>query len=225
MRGWAPGYACRRHRTAGALNRRRNIRYTFVRHGATDWNRDRRFQGQIDIPLNAEGRAQAQALARVLAGERFDRAISSDLLRAYETAQAIRRGKSVECDARWREFAFGEWEGLTWEQIVVRHPDLVDSASTGVRRYAAPGGESFDDVLQRVRDALADCAAGDFENVLIVTHAGPLHAMLHAFFGHREAEMQEVLGVRFAPASITRIEVAAGEATLLALNDVAHVTS
>jgi broad specificity phosphatase PhoE len=177
----------------------------------------------VDIPLNAVGQAQAQALAHVLAGERFDRAISSDLLRAYETAVAIRGSQSVERDPRWREFAFGEWEGLTWEEIVARHPDLARAASTSVKRYAAPGGESFDDVLLRVRKAIDDCIGGKYDNVLIVTHAGPLHAMLHAFFGHREAEMHEALGVRFSPASITRIEVVGGEASLLALNDVAHV--
>jgi probable phosphoglycerate mutase len=128
----------------------------------------------------------------------------------------------VERDPRWREFAFGEWEGLTWDEILQRHPDLAESASTSVKRYIAPRGESFEDVLLRVESALAEVRASGHANVLIVTHAGPLHAMLHTFFGHREAEMQEVLGVRFSPASITRIEIADGEASLLALNDVAH---
>jgi broad specificity phosphatase PhoE len=178
----------------------------------------------VDIPLNAEGRAQAQALARALADEQFERAISSDLSRAYDTAVAIRGGEPVERDLRWREFAFGEWEGLTWDEITRRHPDLAASASTSAKRYVAPGGESFDDVLLRVSEALAEYQANTHAaNVLIVTHAGPLHAMLHTFFGHREAEMQEVLGVRFSPASITRIEVAGGNVELLALNDVAHV--
>jgi probable phosphoglycerate mutase len=199
-----------------------NIRITFVRHGATDWNRDRRFQGQVDIPLNVEGRAQASALARTLADERFDRAISSDLSRAFETASAICGDKAIERDPRWREFAFGEWEGLTWEQIVARHPDLAQAASTSVKGYTPPGGESFDEVLRRVSEALADCKAAD-GNVLIVTHAGPLHAMLHAFFGHRQAEMAEALRVRFSPASITRVKVTGDQAELLALNDVAHV--
>jgi broad specificity phosphatase PhoE len=149
--------------------------------------------------------------------------VSSDLSRAYETAAAIRGGEPVERDTRWREFAFGEWEGLTWEQIVERHPDLANSAGTSVRRYVAPGGESFDDVLLRVSQALSECEARGQKNVLIVTHAGPLHAMLHTFFGHREAEMQEVLGVRFSPASITRIEVSNGQAQLLALNEVTHI--
>lgn len=128
----------------------------------------------------------------------------------------------MERDPRWREFAFGEWEGLTWDEILQRHPDLAESASTSVKRYIAPRGESFEDVLLRVESALAEVRASGHANVLIVTHAGPLHAMLHTFFGHREAEMQEVLGVRFSPASITRIEIADGEASLLALNDVAH---
>jgi broad specificity phosphatase PhoE len=170
-----------------------------------------------------EGRAQASALASALAAEHFDRAISSDLSRAYDTASAICGTRPVERDPRWREFAFGDWEGLTWDQIVARHPELVESPSTSVKRYIAPGGESFDDVLLRVSHALTELQGASHGNILIVTHAGPLHAMLHTFFGHREAAMQEVLGVRFSPASITRIEVANGQAELLALNDVAHM--
>lgn len=72
--------------------------------------------------------------------------------------------------------------------------------------------------------ALDELGASGYANVLIVTHAGPLHAMLHTFFGNRETEMQEVLAVRFSPASVTRIEVADGRPQLVALNDVAHLT-
>jgi 2,3-bisphosphoglycerate-dependent phosphoglycerate mutase len=202
---------------------RHTIRITFVRHGATDWNRDRRFQGQVDIPLNAEGRAQAQALADALRDETFDYAASSDLSRAYETAIAIRNGAAVHRDARWREFAFGEWEGLTWEQIVRRHPQLAESDRTMTERYVPPGGETFDAVCGRVGRALADYELQQSGNVLIVTHAGPLHAMLHTYFGNRAAEMQEALGVRFSPAGITRVEVVDGRAELLQLNDISHL--
>lgn len=174
------------------------------------------------MPLSEEGRAQALALAHALTGVDFDRAVSSDLSRAYDTARAIRGTQHVAQDPRWREFAFGEWEGLTWEEIVARRPEYAAHASTAAKRYAPPGGETFETVCARVADALADLRAGSEGRVLVVTHAGPLHAMLHTLFGDREAEFQEALGVRFTPASITRVSFASGEAELVQLNDAAH---
>jgi probable phosphoglycerate mutase len=199
------------------------VTIVFARHGATDWNRDRRFQGQVDIPLNAQGRAQAQALAKALRGMQFDRAVSSDLSRAYETARAICGQSAVERDARWREFAFGQWEGLTWEEIVSRWPAVGEHGHTLAARYAPPDGETFDAVCARVSNALQDLRNANLQNVLVVTHAGPLHAVLHAVFGERRAEMEQVLGVRFSPASITRLRIDPDGAEVLTLNDVTHL--
>lgn len=155
--------------------------------------------------------------------ERFDRIVSSDLSRAYETAITIRSDGEVLRDPRWREFDFGEWEGLTWDEIVAGWPDLARSVATSAKDYNPPGGETFDSVRQRIGQALAEYAESDSEHVLVVTHAGPLHAMLHEYFGQREAEMHAALGVRFTPAGITRVEVANGRAELLLLNDITHV--
>lgn len=156
----------------------------------------------------------------MLRAESFDYAVSSDLSRAYDTATVIRGTQPVERDARWREFAFGEWEGLTWDEVVARHPDLRRHGRGAAKLYTPPGGESFDAVCARVAEALRELDAGEFDNVLVVTHAGPLHAMLHTFFGDRGAEMQEALSVRFSPASVTRVTVEAGRAQLTGLNEV-----
>lgn len=196
---------------------------TFVRHGATDWNAERRFQGQTDVPLNELGRSQAHALSVALQGAAFDRAVSSDLSRAVETARAIRGGLFVETDARWREFDFGEWEGLTWEQIVQRWPAASESGATAAAAYAPSGGETFALLCDRVSAAIRDLRRDTVQNVLVVTHAGPLHAVLHVLFGEHRAEMQETFGVRFLPASITRIQMDANGAELRSLNDVSHL--
>lgn len=177
----------------------------------------------MDIPLDEKGRAQARALAALLREERFDFAVSSDLSRAYETARAIRGESGVERDVRWREFAFGEWEGLTWDEIVERWPHLEAHGSTAAKLYTPAGGESFEAVRARVSAALDDLRAAGHANVLIVTHAGPLHAMLHTFFGGPHDEMNEALGVRFSPASVTRIAFESGRPQLLALNEIAHL--
>src|SRR5471032_2762037 len=97
-----------------------------VRHGRTAWNAFRRFQGQTDIPLDDEGLAQAQALAAHLRDEHFDLAVASDLVRARATAEVIlgARELPLELSAQLRDMHFGLWEGLTWDEIVARWPEL-----------------------------------------------------------------------------------------------------
>jgi broad specificity phosphatase PhoE len=148
----------------------------------------------------------------------FDYAVSSDLMRAYDTAVAIRGSAPVVKDARWREFAFGQWEGLTWDEIVERFPHVREEQWSSAKDYLPDGGDTFDAVKARVGEALHELLASGYANILVVTHAGPLHAVLHVFFGEREAQMQEVFGVRFVPASVTRIAVHQGRAELLLLN-------
>jgi broad specificity phosphatase PhoE len=112
---------------------------------------------------------------------------------------------------------------LTWEEIVSRWPHVAERGVTVAKRYAPPDGETFDAVSKRVADALNDLQQGDLERVLIVTHAGPLHAMLHAVFGDRLADMEQVAGLRFSPAGITRLLLEHDGAEIVALNDVAHL--
>src|SRR5437868_1324681 len=94
-----------------------------MRHGETDWNRQQRFQGQIDVPLNAVGQAQAQRLAQRLVAEPFDVVVSSDLQRARTTAALAAGGRDVRIDPLWREQAFGVLEGFDAPTIVERHPE------------------------------------------------------------------------------------------------------
>lgn len=140
-----------------------------------------------------------------------------------DTARAIRGNAPVQADERWREFAFGQWEGLTWEEIAARWPVVDEHGHTAAERYTPPGGETFDTVCVRVAAALDELRATGASCILVVTHAGPLHAMLHTLFGDRQAEMQEVLGVRFSPASITRVALGDDAPEILALNEVSHL--
>lgn len=140
-----------------------------VRHGETDWNRDRRLQGQTDVPLNDAGRAQAAALARELAGTEVDAVYSSDLARSLETARAIAEphGLEVVTRAALRERHFGSWEGLTDEEIRARFPE----AATG------PWGdaETHEQLTERVLAALHEIAASHPGGVVVVvTHGGPM---------------------------------------------------
>jgi broad specificity phosphatase PhoE len=194
-----------------------------VRHGRTAWNASGRFQGHTDIPLDDEGRLQARAVARMLADDSFDVAVASDLARARETAEIVLgdRGVALDLDSRWREMRFGTWEGLAWNEIVERQPELAEHSSTAPRFYTPPGGESFDDVCDRIADALAvlDSRVERGARVLVATHAGPLHALLRVALGRDESE---ALGVRFSPASTTRIAFdGGGGARVVELNRIA----
>ncbi len=170
------------------------------------------------MPLDATGRAQAAALAEALRGEPLDAAVSSDLSRARETAEAVLQGRALPLalDRRWREMAFGAWEGLTWPEIAARFPESAGRPNEGGRFVTPTGGESFDALCARVASAVTDLAAArPGGRVLVGTHAGPLHALLHVVLGQEEAA---ALNVRFEPASITRIRLRGTVATLLTLN-------
>jgi broad specificity phosphatase PhoE len=194
-----------------------------VRHGRTAWNATRRFQGRTDVPLDDEGQAQAAALAAHLAAERFDHAISSDLKRAMQTAAGIGAacGIVVEPEPRLREMHFGTWEGLTWDEIVARTPDMADRPATSPRYYVAPGGETFDEVAERIRPVLVELTArlGREGRALIVSHAGIMHALVRVALDHRD---EAALGISFLPASIMRLR---GDGStpwhIAALNEVA----
>jgi len=195
------------------------VRLTLIRHGPTEWNAARRFQGRSDVPLSAQGRAHARALASALRLEGFEKVYSSDLGRALETARAIAEasGAQIVMDARLREFDFGRWEGLTWEEIVAAYPALVGSTATAAKYYAPEEGESFADVRARVQEFLDELLAQQLDSPIgVVTHAGTLHA----FFAALGLEAP-----RFSTGGITRVAIAGGHAHLITLNDVGHLDS
>lgn len=162
----------------------------------------------------------------MLAGERFDAAVSSDLSRAVETARIVLGERTVplRLDADWREMRFGDWEGLSWDQIVAANPELDPASSTSPRAYRPANGESFDELCERVRRAVARLEAElpSGGAALVATHAGPLHALLAVLL--RE-EDRAALGVRFATASVTRFRRTDGVWSLARLNQTAPTTT
>jgi len=123
-----------------------------TRHGATDRSNPEQHLGQrIDIPLSDAGRSAAQALGRRLEGIRFDRIVASPLRRAQETAALAVPGARIETDARLSEMDYGEWEGLTYEQIEERDDARRRTWEEDPETLACPGGESGADVARRVR--------------------------------------------------------------------------
>lgn len=155
-----------------------------IRHGETDWNAERRLQGHIDIPLNAEGRRQAMALGQALRDEALDAIIASDLQRALHTAQAIAAGRGIEVqvDAGLRERCYGAFEGLRHADIGARYPQ--DHAAWQAREFDArfPDGERRAETLREFTDraigAIMRLVAGTkARRMAIVTHGGVLECI------------------------------------------------
>lgn len=124
-----------------------------IRHGETDFNRDGRFQGQTDVPMNQLGRRQSEAVAARLAAVPLDVVYSSDLARAQECARIIAGPRTVVLDPRLREAHVGRVAGLTQAQIAVREPDYAAAFARDPDATPFPGGESALDVCRRAMEA------------------------------------------------------------------------
>jgi probable phosphoglycerate mutase len=157
-----------------------------LRHGRTGWNAERRFQGQADPPLDDIGRAQAHVVADLIAALRPDVLLSSDLLRAMETAEVVGRrvGLDVTPDARLRERSLGHWEGLTREEVGQRYPEELADWLAG-RDVRGRGGESRDEVAERALRAFDD--APPAATTLIVTHSATAMALSARLLGLDQA--------------------------------------
>lgn len=181
-----------------------------VRHGETDWNRERRFQGHADRPLNAVGRAQAEKLAALLAHESVAAIYSSDLERAHGTALIVSRklGVPVATDPALREIDVGRLEGLTYPEVVSRWPDFHDrEAELG---FAWAGGETFDELAGRALAALERIAGTHpGQTVVTVGHGAMMRVVLARASGLTLAEHREAVQ-SIANAAFERIEVEAG---------------
>ena len=155
-----------------------------IRHGETDWNTQRRLQGHVDIPLNAEGRRQAAALGRALCNEGLEAVVASDLQRALHTAQAIAEtcGLDVQIDLGLRERCYGAFEGLSHADINERFPQ--DYLAWQERRFDArfPKGEREAETLREfsaraVGTLIRLASTANCRKMAVVTHGGVLECI------------------------------------------------
>lgn len=145
-----------------------------VRHGETAWNRRRIFRGTRDVPLNQNGRAQADLLGERLRSRRIDAAHSSPLGRARETAERALAHHELEIapEASLIDFDYGDWTGLEEEEVSRRWPDLFAAWGSNPESVRAPKGDTLREVADRVFECMEELAA---------SHAGQTMAL----FAHR----------------------------------------
>lgn len=192
-----------------------------VRHGETDANQEKRFQGHQDVPLNDAGIGQAARLARRMTWETVDAVYSSDLIRARQTAEVIATalGLPTRLLPELREIDVGRAVGWTREELRRRHPELFGEAWA---QAPFPGGESYEQMAGRLERAVQRMEAdrpGD--KVLAVTHGGAIRSLLSRLTG---IPLHTLVGVVVANTSLTRLRRdRSGAWRLHVLNDAAHL--
>lgn len=198
-------------------------RLLLIRHGATAWNAERRYQGQTDTTLNEDGRQQALRLAKRLQSEELDALYASDLQRAWETAEqvATRRHLTLQAEPRLREISFGEWEGKTHTEIAEDDPDSLSEWFDAPMHRSPPGGETLRDVLERVEAAYDHILEQHpDQTVAIVAHGGTLRVLLCLALGVRP---EIYWRFRFDVASLSELNTYDEGAVLNLLNDTSHL--
>lgn len=166
----------------------RGLRFLLVRHGETEWNRQQRFQGQIDVPLNEGGREQSRQAAALLKDIPIDFAASSPMLRPKETAEIILQHHptvQLELYDGLREISHGQWEGKLEAEIEQSFPGDLQRWKQTPESVQMPGGENLQQVWERVAvawksivDSVAARATGDPVTCLVVAHDAVNKALL-----------------------------------------------
>ena len=196
-----------------------------IRHGETAWNAEHRIQGHLDIPLSPTGMRQAGRLAERLASESVHAIYSSELARAWLTAEPLaeRLGLQAIPEPRLRERSFGIFEGLTLDEIAERHPEAFRLWRARDPAWAMDGGETGQQLIDRVLEALHDIAGRHRgETVALVTHGGVLDV---AYRAARALDWDAPREHQMLNASINRVRVTFSPPALAMVDwgDVAHL--
>jgi probable phosphoglycerate mutase len=198
-----------------------------IRHGETAWNAERRLQGHLDIPLNAEGERQARLLAGALATEPLDLIVSSDLQRARQTAQAVAtlRGMQLQIDPGLRERCYGGFEGLLYSEIEQRFPaQFAAWQGRDVDAILPNGkncGETFRQFYTRATEAILGLArAHPGQTIAMVAHGGVLECAYRMALG---LPLETPRDFKVFNASINRFRVEEGRLVLDSWGEVAHL--
>jgi probable phosphoglycerate mutase len=198
-----------------------------VRHGETAWNAERRLQGHLDIPLNPEGERQARLMAEALAADAIDLIVSSDLMRARQTAQAIAtlRGLPLQEEPGLRERGYGGFEGLLYAEIEQRFP--AEFAAWQARNIdavlpaGANRGETFREFFGRATGAILTLGAlHPGKTLALVAHGGVLECAYRLALG---LPLETPRDFKVFNASINRFVLDGGKLILRSWGEVGHL--
>jgi len=198
-----------------------------VRHGETAWNREGRYQGRTDVPLSHDGETQVRALGVRLAHIPIARAVSSPLVRAKRTAEAILVGRDVtlELDAGLLEISHGEWEGKLSADVEAAHAEMIGTWRLRPDRDvpAGPGAETLGQVETRAWPVLERLTRGlgDNDTLLLAAHDAVNRVLLCRVLG---LPLTRIWAFRQSPATLNVLSgPSLTELAVMRLNDAEHV--
>jgi phosphoserine phosphatase len=197
-------------------------RVILARHGETDWNKEGRYQGQIDTDLSERGIKQAELLGLTLKEVHIDHIYASPLKRAFETAGAVAKHKKKEIGRLEgiTEIAHGTWEGMLANEISDKYGDLVKQWHTNPRDVQMPEGENLTDVQSRAMKALDEVVKKHpNETILIVSHDATLKAII---CGVLEIDLKNFWQIKQDNTCINILDYNNGTWRVQLLNDTCH---
>jgi broad specificity phosphatase PhoE len=168
----------------------RSRTWYLVRHGETEWNAERRMQGQWDSRLSAAGKLHADASGRFLATLPIEVVYASPIGRVQETARIIRPHLDIEpiLDDRLKEWSSGEWSGFLYDEIAQKWPEAFSAWRSDMLNVRAPGGENFHDLLARAESFLAEAAERPGDAIAILAHGFINRALACTLMGSDPSE-------------------------------------
>lgn len=192
------------------------VKFIIIRHGYSTFNKERRFTGQIDIPLDEIGVEQAARNAEyVLAHYNIDCIYSSDLCRAYNTVKPIAEalGMPITASKALRELYIGEWEGLLIADIKNAAPEALAFYRSRTPEACTPGGETKQELRDRITGCMAEIAAeNDGKTVLIGSHGGAIRSLCCAWMGYSIEEIDKTPNLGNASLTVVNYDPITGRA-------------
>ena len=202
-------------------------RLLLVRHGTTNANQDGLFLGQTDVSLNDNGRAEAQALAKRLSTSQIDHLVSSDLLRARQTAEFIvepHPNLPLNIDPRLREIHLGDFDGLPTSEVRSKHPEVIQTwvENPATARMPGAGAETLGEVQSRIWQVVEElCSDEKEQNIMFVSHTFAILALVCKVL---DVKLDRFRNLFLDRGSITEIRWGKNGPMLAGFNDTAHMT-
>lgn len=196
-----------------------------IRHGETEWNKTGRYQGQLDVELNQNGKEQAERAAGYLSQKEVELFISSDLSRALRTAEIIAAGVQVKPEEilrfpGLRELDFGTWEGQSFEEIQADQPEAFTAWVRDPIKNPPPEGEGLLDFQERIREVFRQILARPEGKIAVVTHGGVVLVYLASVLG---LPLSNFRRLAVSNTGISRVTYYEGEPVVQLFNSTAHL--
>lgn len=194
-----------------------------IRHGQTDYNKNSKLQGRIDIELNRTGLNQSEILGKRLSTYGLTKIYTSDLKRAVQTAKVIEKhtGADVCSTPLLREIDMGDWQGLNWDQIKQNYPKYYADWSQYTTDMPYPGGECGKSVIKRFQTLISQIELSDYDNLVMVTHSGLIKTVVSSLLC-MPVEKRFFITVENCSISVLSFDRELDRLRVLRLNDSAH---